>query len=189
MGIVKGFQSMSSTDRDILKRKTSVQEIAEDVCDVFSTHAFCSYQIKDAFIFNAKSIALDTYIQRYYEEIDRFKLDHDMKDGQIANRCKRAAAFIIISEDLSLISGLFSIKKLPHKDFPQLFYAHFVFSLCCAFLEIDLINVPKDVERDLIHNLLKERGKSSFAWFMLTMRAFADAYGEKVEPASGDDEV
>lgn len=180
---------MDSNSPEFLKRKVVVKTVAEGVCKAFSTHAQKAYDVESAFVFNDQSPAFDAYIEKYYQEINNFKQNHEMSKIQIANRCKRAAAFILVSEDRDLLSKLFSIKSLKHDDFIEMFYAHFTYSLCCAFLELGRLRVPKDVERDLIHNLLKERGKSSFAWLMLTMRAFADAYGEKVEPALGDDEA
>lgn len=172
-----------------LKRKAVIKTVAEGLCRAFSMHAQRAYAVESAFVFNDQSPAFDEYVDKYYQEIDKFKQNHEMSKLQIANRCKRAAAFILVSEDRSLLSSLFFIKILPRADFIELFYAHFTYSLCCAFLELDRRKVPEDAENHFIYNILKERGNASFACLTLMMRAFADAYGKKVEPAFGDDEA
>jgi hypothetical protein len=163
-----------------LLRKARVQETAEYVCKAFSVRAKQVYNIDNAFLFNKGAPAFDVFIRNYFNKVELLNEKYPDNGNKTANSCKHASAFLYALENRDILKKLFFIKEMPHKsDYTEAFFGHFTYSLCCAFLGVDRSNVPRDVERDFIYNLIKESNNINSSWLMWAMRVFADAYGDK----------
>lgn len=150
---------------------------------------------------NAKSKNFSNILQEYFNEIDNFKSRHRMPLSDLANECKRAAAWIFVGSDADLWNGIFDFKcsNIPENkierfqivcaDLNKTMTTELIITLCYNELDVDENKVDPTTVKLLRHNIAKYKLfprnasnednqvlKSVFDWLVATMHLLAQAY-------------
>lgn len=132
-------------------------------------------------------------LNNFFAEIDRFKIRHDMPVTELANECKRAAAWIIVGKEKALWNGLFDHQFSPGfnrklaDDLIKTATAQTIISLSLNELDVSEARIDEETQRLILHNVLKRSDEADFDWLVATMHLLAKAYGRKKKSKSNSD--